>query len=132
MIRRVWLKGSPPESLAEEEQLEAELHQARENSVWGFGHDPEQVALIKAHLRAKAQLRDEKAKGEAAKLPAEAATAQSAAAKSQAVAQATCEKPGCSNPGGKKCARCMKATYCSKECQTAHWKGGHKSACAPR
>jgi hypothetical protein len=27
------------------------------------------------------------------------------------------------------CARCHKRSYCSKECQTADWKGGHKHWC---
>jgi len=30
----------------------------------------------------------------------------------------------------RKCARCKVARYCSKECQKAHWKSGHKSVCA--
>ncbi len=30
----------------------------------------------------------------------------------------------------KKCGRCRKISYCSKECQTAHWKT-HKPNCAP-
>lgn len=29
------------------------------------------------------------------------------------------------------CGRCRIALYCSKECQTADWKRGHKHACAP-
>eukprot|EP01115_Flamella_aegyptia_P013106 TRINITY_DN681_c0_g1_i1.p1 TRINITY_DN681_c0_g1~~TRINITY_DN681_c0_g1_i1.p1 ORF type:complete len:110 (+),score=30.70 TRINITY_DN681_c0_g1_i1:105-434(+) len=35
----------------------------------------------------------------------------------------------------KRCAACKKVTYCSKACQTKHWKGGqrsklpHKKAC---
>ena len=28
-----------------------------------------------------------------------------------------------------KCSRCGLATYCSKECQKARWKAGHKAAC---
>ena len=34
---------------------------------------------------------------------------------------------GCAGP--KRCARCQKATYCSKEHQTIDWKGGHKALC---
>jgi hypothetical protein len=29
----------------------------------------------------------------------------------------------------KTCSRCKNAYYCSKEHQTLHWKGGHKSEC---
>ena len=27
------------------------------------------------------------------------------------------------------CSRCMQVHYCSKDCQTVHWKGGHKKFC---
>jgi len=46
--------------------------------------------------------------------------------------------PRCSNGGcGKvlhtplQCARCKKAHYCSRDCQVAAWKGGHKRECVP-
>ncbi|TBU41820.1 hypothetical protein BD309DRAFT_867577 [Dichomitus squalens] len=29
-----------------------------------------------------------------------------------------------------RCSGCSVATYCSKECQKAHWRDGHKEACA--
>ena len=29
----------------------------------------------------------------------------------------------------KECSRCHSAWYCGKECQTEHWKAGHKSDC---
>ena len=29
----------------------------------------------------------------------------------------------------RKCVRCKVASYCSKPCQTAHWKAGHKLQC---
>ncbi|TFK69398.1 hypothetical protein BDN72DRAFT_878465 [Pluteus cervinus] len=48
------------------------------------------------------------------------------------------ERP-CSNCGEvyplsqlKRCARCHLDLYCSKECQRAHWKNGHKESCIPR
>jgi hypothetical protein len=28
------------------------------------------------------------------------------------------------------CSRCMAARYCGTNCQTAHWKAGHKLECA--
>jgi hypothetical protein len=30
-----------------------------------------------------------------------------------------------------RCAQCLAVCYCSKECQRAHWKAGHKGECAP-
>ncbi|MCX5924811.1 MAG: ankyrin repeat domain-containing protein, partial [Candidatus Dependentiae bacterium] len=42
----------------------------------------------------------------------------------------TCSGPGCDKEGSQKCGKCKIASYCSKECQTAHWKtGGHKAVC---
>ncbi len=29
----------------------------------------------------------------------------------------------------KSCSRCKLVTYCSRQCQTAHWKAGHKLLC---
>ena len=29
----------------------------------------------------------------------------------------------------KPCERCVSIAYCSKKCQKAHWKGGHRSQC---
>ena len=29
----------------------------------------------------------------------------------------------------KACSQCKVVRYCGKECQTAHWKGGHSKAC---
>ncbi|CAM9211285.1 unnamed protein product [Choristocarpus tenellus] len=48
-----------------------------------------------------------------------------------------CSNPGCGETqdqyatGGlfKRCARCQSSLYCSGECQVAHWKNGHKTAC---
>ncbi|GLC71933.1 hypothetical protein PLESTF_001182600 [Pleodorina starrii] len=50
----------------------------------------------------------------------------------------TCDYPGCVNlagdseagPGLAGCAGCGgRVRYCSRDCQTAHWKAGHKAAC---
>lgn len=30
-----------------------------------------------------------------------------------------------------KCSRCKACLYCSKACQTAHWRAGHKKECDP-
>ena len=36
----------------------------------------------------------------------------------------------CFAPGDTlRCSRCKSAFYCSRECQSAHWKGGHKAKC---
>lgn len=35
----------------------------------------------------------------------------------------------CLMPGKNLCARCKKVKYCSRECQVAHWKLGHKKVC---
>ena len=47
-----------------------------------------------------------------------------------------CSRPGCAigetEARLKSCARCKEAAYCSKECQVAAWKGGHKKVCKPR
>ena len=29
----------------------------------------------------------------------------------------------------KRCSKCLGVAYCSRECQVAHWKGGHKQHC---
>lgn len=44
-----------------------------------------------------------------------------------------CSNPGCSqqvSKGMKRCSRCKQVAYCSRECQLAHWKAGHREACA--
>jgi len=43
-----------------------------------------------------------------------------------------CSKPGCTkkNMSLKMCGRCKVAAYCSRDCQVAHWKQGHKGECA--
>lgn len=39
---------------------------------------------------------------------------------------------GCKHKmASKKCSRCLKASYCSIECQKVHWKLEHKSKCTP-
>ena len=49
-----------------------------------------------------------------------------------------CSHPGCgqligvseaAGAGLMRCTRCRRRTYCSKECQKAGWKGGHKQEC---
>jgi hypothetical protein len=40
-----------------------------------------------------------------------------------------CDKSEVKWEGHKLCARCKNACYCSKECQKAHWKAGHKKEC---
>ena len=51
-----------------------------------------------------------------------------------------CPVPGCGKATGvseaagaglKKCKRCLRVMYCSKSCQVAAWKGGHKHECKP-
>jgi hypothetical protein len=40
-----------------------------------------------------------------------------------------CDKSEVEWGGHKMCSRCKNACYCSKECQKAHWKAGHKKEC---
>ena len=49
-----------------------------------------------------------------------------------------CSHPGCgqligvseaAGAGLMRCTKCRQRTYCSKECQKAGWKGGHKQEC---
>jgi hypothetical protein len=35
----------------------------------------------------------------------------------------------CGSLGLKLCGQCREVKYCSKECQKAHWKMGHKTRC---
>ncbi|PNH11260.1 hypothetical protein TSOC_001883 [Tetrabaena socialis] len=49
----------------------------------------------------------------------------------------TCANPACDNLAGdseaelplRACGRCGAAWYCRPECQTAHWRAGHRQAC---
>jgi hypothetical protein len=52
-------------------------------------------------------------------------------AASNQVATATRACAGCGDCASelKACSRCKAVYYCSKECQSAHWKSGHKAAC---
>ncbi|KXZ51407.1 hypothetical protein GPECTOR_12g369 [Gonium pectorale] len=53
---------------------------------------------------------------------------------------ATCANPGCANLEGDSeaglrltpCAGCGEAAYCCRDCWTAHWRAGHRAACARR
>ena len=38
----------------------------------------------------------------------------------------------CGLAGGKRCAGCSQATYCTKQHQTWHWRNGHKKACTQK
>jgi hypothetical protein len=45
-----------------------------------------------------------------------------------------CDAPACAETEGmtgqfKKCASCARTWYCSKACQVAHWRAGHKREC---
>ncbi|PNH07140.1 hypothetical protein TSOC_006432 [Tetrabaena socialis] len=52
----------------------------------------------------------------------------------------TCANPACDNMAGdseaglplRACGRCGGAWYCRKECLAAHWRSGHRGACAGR
>ncbi|PNH10029.1 hypothetical protein TSOC_003276 [Tetrabaena socialis] len=50
----------------------------------------------------------------------------------------TCSYPACSNLAGdsetdlrlQSCSKCAATAYCCRACQVAHWRGGHREACA--
>ncbi|KXZ45097.1 hypothetical protein GPECTOR_58g546 [Gonium pectorale] len=52
----------------------------------------------------------------------------------------TCANPGCANLDGDSeaglrltpCAGCGEAAYCCRDCWAAHWRAGHRAACARR
>ncbi|KXZ49640.1 hypothetical protein GPECTOR_20g497 [Gonium pectorale] len=52
----------------------------------------------------------------------------------------TCANPNCANLDGDSeaglrltpCAGCGEAAYCCRDCWTAHWRAGHRAACARR
>ena len=44
--------------------------------------------------------------------------------------QRKCDNPGCQKRGTARCASCIAARYCGKNCQKAHWNNGHKQACS--
>ena len=53
---------------------------------------------------------------------------------SRRMAARLCDAPGCSNTESEgtkfqKCSGCKARIFCSKECQKAAWKGGHKGEC---
>ena len=41
----------------------------------------------------------------------------------------TCDNCGKESDHLSRCSKCMSVAYCSKECQRADWKAGHKSSC---
>ncbi len=52
-------------------------------------------------------------------------------ARNKATRRRICDGPNCSNKAPFKCNRCGLVSYCSRECQTRHWKHGHKQLCRP-
>lgn len=52
-----------------------------------------------------------------------------AAIASMSGACVACQKP-CSAGAPNTCGGCRRATYCSRECQVADWRAGHREACA--
>ena len=59
----------------------------------------------------------------------EAASVSSSELKSSSSTPTGCAKCGIITPNLRACSRCKVVSYCSKECQAAHWKLGHKAAC---
>ena len=52
-------------------------------------------------------------------------------ARDKAARRRICDGPNCSNTAPFKCNRCGLVSYCSRECQSRHWKQGHKQLCRP-
>lgn len=48
----------------------------------------------------------------------------------QAFTQHVCDN--CGGVGTNRCGGCGAAHYCGKDCQSRHWKSGHKNVCAGR
>eukprot|EP00512_Aurantiochytrium_limacinum_P005192 CAMPEP_0171498302 /NCGR_PEP_ID=MMETSP0958-20121227/7770_1 /TAXON_ID=87120 /ORGANISM="Aurantiochytrium limacinum, Strain ATCCMYA-1381" /LENGTH=436 /DNA_ID=CAMNT_0012032677 /DNA_START=1 /DNA_END=1308 /DNA_ORIENTATION=+ len=44
-------------------------------------------------------------------------------------ADSICSNDGCNKRSEMICGGCHKATYCSRDCQLAHWRSGHKAIC---
>jgi hypothetical protein len=49
----------------------------------------------------------------------------------QEIAIEPCDNCGTVSTACKFCSRCRSVRYCSKDCQRAHWKSGHKLQCTP-
>ncbi|ORY96248.1 hypothetical protein BCR43DRAFT_491346 [Syncephalastrum racemosum] len=43
-----------------------------------------------------------------------------------------CEKKEEKEGDFKKCGQCQRVSYCSRDCQKAHWKAGHKAVCTDK
>ena len=52
-------------------------------------------------------------------------------ARDKAARRRICDGPNCSKAAPFKCNRCGMVSYCSRECQSRHWKQGHKQLCRP-
>ena len=52
-------------------------------------------------------------------------------AKAPALASEECGQCGLWASNLRACCRCKVVFYCNRECQSAHWKAGHKGSCTP-
>ncbi|PNH06653.1 hypothetical protein TSOC_006952 [Tetrabaena socialis] len=99
---------------------------ARQAAQWGAGGGEDGTELGRAVVALGPQ-------------PADAAARPLVSSPSEARAMLrTCANPACDNLAGdseaevplRACGRCGGAWYCRRECLVAHWRSGHKEACA--
>ena len=104
------------------DKLNADVNQARENgdtpvaAAAANGHDE----VVRVLVRRGADIRAKSSFGNAA---ARASPELAAWLESR-----YCANPGCDKTAPKKCTKCQKVFWCSKECLLAHWPV-HKKAC---
>jgi hypothetical protein len=76
----------------------------------------------------RSNLEQEKMDGPVEEQAAEAVQPSQKEKKKKVPKKKRCTKPDCASEGSQLCGKCLKAKYCSRECQVADWKA-HKLVC---